>query len=63
MKIFYKMLAARSTASVQASDEASMTFSVETVPGSEPYTEQTRIRPDGTRTTIRRKGIVTDFDW
>ena len=54
---------ARSAASVQASDEAAMTFSVETVPGSEPYTEQTRIRPDGTRTTVRRKGIVTDFDW
>ena len=53
---------ARSTASVQASDEASMTFSVETVPGSEPYTEQTRIRPDGTRTTCRYDGIVTEFE-
>ena len=52
---------ARSAASVQASDEAAMTFSVQTVPGSEPYTEHTRIRPDGTRTTVRRKGIVTDF--
>ena len=52
---------ARPAASVQASDEAAMTFSVETVPGSEPYTEHTRIRPDGTRTTVRRKGIVTDF--
>ena len=38
-----------------------MSLSVETVPGSVPYTEHTRIRPDGTRTTIRREGIVPDI--
>ena len=38
-----------------------MTFSVENVPGSVPYTEQTIIRPDGTRTTTRYEGIVSDL--
>jgi hypothetical protein len=39
-----------------------MSLSVQTVPGSEPYTERTIIRPDGTRTTRRYDGIVTEFE-
>ena len=38
-----------------------MTLTMETVPGSVPYTEHTVIRPDGTRTTLRREGIVSDW--
>lgn len=38
-----------------------MTLTMETVPGSVPYTEHTIIRPDGTRTTVRREGIVSDW--
>ena len=45
----------------QQDDRSGMSLSVETVPGSVPYTEYTRIRPDGTRTTIRREGIVPDI--
>lgn len=45
----------------QQDDRSGMSLSVETVPGSVPYTEHTRIRPDGTRTTIRREGIVPDI--
>ena len=45
----------------QQDDRSGMSLSVETVPGSVPYTEHTCIRPDGTRTTIRREGIVPDI--
>ena len=45
----------------QQDDRSGMSLSVETVPGSVPYTERTRIRPDGTRTTIRCEGIVPDI--
>lgn len=45
----------------QQDDRSGMSLSVETVPGSVPYTEHTRIRPDGTCTTIRREGIVPDI--
>ena len=47
---------------VQESDDPAMSLSVQTVPGSEPYTERTVIRPDGTRTTRRYDGIVTEFE-
>ena len=33
------------------------------LPGSEPYTERTVFRPDGTHTTRRFDGIVTEFEW
>lgn len=46
----------------QESDDPAMSLSVQTVPGSEPYTERTIIRPDGTRTTHRYDGIVTEFE-
>ena len=46
----------------QESDDSAMSLSVQTVPGSEPYTERTIIRPDGTRTTSRYDGIVTEFE-
>lgn len=42
-------------------ESGGMSLSVGTVPGSVPYTEHTIIRPDGTRTTIRREGIVSDL--
>lgn len=48
---------------LQESDDPAMSLSVQTVPGSEPYTERTVIRPDGTRTTRRYDGIVTEFEW
>lgn len=47
---------------LQESDDPAMSLSVQTVPGSEPYTERTVIRPDGTRTTSRYDGIVTEFE-
>lgn len=47
---------------LQESDDPAMSLSVQTVPGSEPYTERTVIRPDGTRTTRRYDGIVTEFE-
>ena len=47
----------------QQDDRSGLSLSVETVPGSVPYTEHTRIRPDGTRTTIRREGIVSDISF
>lgn len=46
----------------QESDDPAMSLSVQTLPGSEPYTERTVIRPDGTRTTRRYDGIVTEFE-
>jgi hypothetical protein len=46
----------------QEPGEPAMSLSVQTVPGSEPYTERTIIRPDGTRTTRRYDGIVTEFE-
>lgn len=45
----------------QQPEGGGMSLSIETVPGSVPYTEHTIIRPDGARTTIRREGIVTDL--
>lgn len=47
---------------LQKSDDPAMSLSVQTVPGSEPYTERTVIRPDGTRTTRRYDGIVTEYE-
>ena len=47
---------------LQESDDPAMSLSVQTVPGSEPYTERTVIRPDGTRTTRCYDGIVTEFE-
>lgn len=45
----------------QQDDRSGMSLSVETVPGSSPYTVRTVIRPDGTVTTRRYDGIVSDL--
>ena len=45
----------------QLDDRSGMSLSVETVPGSVPYTVRTVIRPDGTVTTRRYEGIVSDL--
>ena len=45
----------------QQDDRSGMSLSVETVPGSVPYTVRTVIRPDGTVTTRRYDGIVSDL--
>lgn len=45
----------------QQDDRSGMSLSVETVPGSVPYTVRTVIRPDGTVTTRRYEGIVSDL--
>ena len=45
----------------QQDDRSGMSLSVETVPGSSPYTVRTVIRPDGTVTTRRYEGIVSDL--
>ena len=44
----------------QQDDRSGMSLSVETVPASVPYTVRTVIRPDGTVTTRRYDGTVSD---
>lgn len=45
----------------QQDSRSGMSISVETVPGSVPYTVRTLTRPDGTVTTRRYDGIVSDL--
>ena len=47
----------------QQNEAGGLTLSTGTLPGSAPYTEHTVIRPDGTRTTLRREGIVPDISF
>ncbi len=47
----------------QQNEAGGLTLPTGVVPGSAPYTEHTVIRPDGTRTTIRREGIVPDISF
>ncbi|MBE6240798.1 MAG: hypothetical protein E7115_04810 [Bacteroidales bacterium] len=47
----------------QQNEAGGLTLSTGTLPDSAPYTEHTVIRPDGTRTTFRREGIVPDISF
>ena len=47
----------------QQNEAGGLTLPTGVVPGSAPYTEHTVIRPDGTRTTLRREGIVPDISF
>ena len=47
----------------QQNEAGGLTLLTGTLPGSVPYNEHTVIRPDGTRTPLRREGIVPDISF